>query len=472
MFNPKLRYIVPFFLLLLGTQPVFSQYYLSRSDTTFVVDNFFISGNKHTKPRIILREMEMKKGDTLYLHQLLSKIKKSRQNLINRSLFNTVDITPKRHDYDKVDLYITVTERWYIWPIPILTYADRNFNAWWEKKDFSRLNFGVDLRIYNFRGRMETLDVIIQGGYDKMLQADWLIPYVNKGQKWGMEIYGNATLNHETDYMLDKNQQVYYHDENAFSRKWYAGKISALYRPKYYFLHKLTLGFDHREYADTLLKMNPYFAYSRSKFSYLSLEYNLKYDFRDYAPYPLHGFYAEADLKQYGLGIFSKEVNLFRFYFIFDQYFQLAKRWYFAYGISSQLIPNKYQPYFIENGLGFKPMGIRGYQLYVVRGEWLGQLRSNFKFAILPKKTYILNFIHTEKFNRFLFGIYANAFFDGAYVSNRMPDHCTSFLNNKLLYGVGVGLDFVTFYDIVVRTEYVYNNLHQHHFFISFVAPI
>ncbi|HFB61913.1 MAG TPA: hypothetical protein ENJ69_02905 [Bacteroidetes bacterium] len=472
MYKRILLGISPLFLLLLETLPVYSQYQLTYSDTTFVVDHIFISGNKHTKNNIILREIELKKGDTVYLHALLNKIEKSKQNLINRSLFNTVDITPKRHDFNKVDLYVEVTERWYIWPIPILTYADRNFNVWWETNDFSRVNYGVNLKVYNFRGRMETLNVILQGGYDKTVSFDWRDPYVSKEQKWGVELFAGATFNHETDYKLDKNKLVYYHEEKSYSKKRISGLVTATYRPKYYFIHKLSFGYDYWEFADTLLQLNPDLAYSHSRFSYLSLEYNFKYDFRDYAPYPLHGFYAEADLKQDGLGLLSKEVNLFSLYLVFDQYIQLHKRWYFAYSLTTQLIPNRYQPYFFQKGLGYDPMGIRGYQLYMVRGDWIGQFRSNLKFAIVPKKSFILRFIKTEKFNRFFFGLYANVFFDGAYASSRTPYKNNSFLNNTFLYGTGVGLDFVTFYDVVIRAEYVFNKNKEHHFFISFVAPI
>jgi len=468
----KFRNILIISLLLMSAEQLYAQYQLTASDTTFVIDNIYISGNKHTKERIILREIELKKGDSVYLHQLLHKIKKSRQNLINRSLFNTVEITPKRHDYNKVDLYVDVTERWYIWPVPIFTYSDRNFNVWWEDKDFSRVNFGVNLQINNFRGRMEKLNIILQGGYDKTLQFKWSVPYINKKQKWGVTISGGAIFNHETDYKLHDNKLVYYHEEKSYSRKWYMAKLKATFRPKYYFVHSFTLGFDRREYADTLLKLNPGFAYSQPKFSYLSLEYNFKYDFRDYAPYPLKGFYAEFDVKEDGLGLFSKEVNQFSMYMIFDQYIPLFKRWYFAYSIAAQIIPNSYQPYFIQNGMGYSPMGIRGYQLYVVRGNWIGQLRSNLKFAIIPKKSYILDFIKTEKFNRFFLGLYANIFLDGAYVASPIPKDDDSTLNNKFLYGTGAGLDFVTFYDVVVRAEYVFNRDHEHHFFLSFVAPI
>ena len=472
MFKPKFFFVNALFFFIGLPAGVLAQYHFSPSDTTFVIDHIYISGNKHTKSNIILREIELKKGDTVTVHPLWRKIKKSRQNLINRSLFNTVEIVPKRHDYDKVDLYVTVTERWYIWPFPIFTYADRNFNVWWETKDFSRLNYGVNLNIFNFRGRMESLNIILQGGYDKTLRLDWKIPYINKKQKWGLGLIAGMTFNHETDYILQENVPVFYHEDKAYSKKMYYGRISATYRPRYYFTHRFTLGFDQYNYADTLLQLNPGFAYSHSIFSYLSLEYNFKYDYRDYAPYPLKGFYAEADVRQDGLGILSKEVNLFRLFLVFDQYIPLSERWNFAYSLAAQIIPNKYHPYFIENGLGYHPMAIRGYQLYVVRGDWTGQFRSNIKFAIFPKKTYLLDFIKTEKFNRFLFGLYANLFFDGAYVFSRYPHENGSFLNNNFLYGTGVGLDFVTFYDMVLRAEYVINRNREQHFFISFVAPI
>ncbi len=472
MFNPKVHSLLAFFLLFVGIQPVYAQYRLTKSDTTFVIDNIHITGNKKTKKYIILREIELKKGDTVYLHQLLKRIKKSSENLMNRSLFNSVEITPQRHDFNKVDLYVVVTERWYIWPIPILTYTDRNFNVWWETKEFSRLNYGVNLTVFNFGGRMQTLNVLLQGGYDKSLQLSWEIPYINKKQKWGVLISAGATLNHETDYELNENKLDSYHTEKAYSKKWYFGSLSATFRPKYYYLHTLTLSFDHREYADTLLKINPEFAYTQDKFSYLSLEYNFKYDFRDYVPYPLKGFYAEADIKQDGLGLLSKEVNMLSFYLIFDQYLQLHKRWYFAYSLAAEMVPTKYQPYFLQKGLGYKPMEIRGYQLYLVGGNWIGQIRSNVKFAIIPKKTVLIPFIKTEKFNRFFYGLYANLFFDAAYVASPTPEKDRSFLNNKLLYGVGVGIDFVTYYDVVIRAECVLNRSNQCHFFLSFVAPI
>ncbi len=44
--------------------------------------------------------------------------------------------------------------------------------------------------------------------------------------------------------------------------------------------------------------------------------------------------------------------------------------------------------------------------------------------------------------------------------------------NNKMLYSWGLGLDFVTYYDLVVRFEYVFTNIHSHGFFFGFGMPI
>ena len=51
-------------------------------------------------------------------------------------------------------------------------------------------------------------------------------------------------------------------------------------------------------------------------------------------------------------------------------------------------------------------------------------------------------------------------------------DEPTSFLDNKFIYGTGMGLDFVTYYDKVLRLEYGINDMGETGLFIHFVAPI
>jgi hypothetical protein len=45
-------------------------------------------------------------------------------------------------------------------------------------------------------------------------------------------------------------------------------------------------------------------------------------------------------------------------------------------------------------------------------------------------------------------------------------------LINNFLIGGGTGLDWITYYDVVIRTEYSANKMGEYNFNISFVAPI
>ena len=89
---------------------------------SITISNIIIEGNKITRDKIILREVEFEPGEKLSEHQLDSLIKKSSQNLLNRSLFNFATID-KQIDGDQCVAVINVTERWYIWPIPIIDFA-------------------------------------------------------------------------------------------------------------------------------------------------------------------------------------------------------------------------------------------------------------------------------------------------------------------------------------------------------------
>jgi len=119
------------------------------------------------------------------------------------------------------------------------------------------------------------------------------------------------------------------------------------------------------------------------------------------------------------------------------------------------------QPYFNYRAMGYKNDYVRGYEYYIVDGSHYALLRSdlryhafNFKFRqnILP----LLNYVPID--------FYPKVYGDGGYVhSNNFGN---SFLNNKLLYGYGVGMDIVFSYYLKVRLEYSFNSLNQKGLFL------
>jgi hypothetical protein len=66
-----------------------------------------------------------------------------------------------------------------------------------------------------------------------------------------------------------------------------------------------------------------------------------------------------------------------------------------------------------------------------------------------------------------------NFFLDAAYgYYNQDFGKETNNLQNELLLGYGAGLDFVTYYDVVVRAEFSLNKMGEAGFFLHFTAPI
>jgi len=94
-----------------------------------------VEGNKHTKDRIIIRELDFKLGDSLATFneeekfsfgsekrinksassELIKRLRYSRENIINTKLFLTVDLSLEYISGNEYKLKIEVQERWYFW---------------------------------------------------------------------------------------------------------------------------------------------------------------------------------------------------------------------------------------------------------------------------------------------------------------------------------------------------------------------
>ncbi len=390
---------------------------------------------------------------------------------MNRSLFNFVTITKEINDR-KCNIEVVVIERWYIWPIPILQFADRNINSWLDKKDLSRVNYGIDLRVDNFRGLMENLNITLQGGYDILMAFKWSIPYLSKNQVFGMGFAGGIQLNHEVAYQTIDNKEIFYKSANDFAQQLRYANADFTFRPEYNYLYGFNIGFNQYIFQDTILELNPDFASDQTTYNFFTIGIGFKLDFRDYKPYPLEGYYFDISIHKKGFGIFNNDVNYFSIASTFDQYLHIYNKWYFAYNFGAKFTnQNTQSPYFIHSGLGYHPTTIRGYELYVVNGQKIGLVKSNLKFELIPRTTFNINWIKSTKFSKVFFELYANLFFDAAYVDDIYTSQLNP-LSNQLLWSTGLGIDMITYYDMVLRLELSVNKQKETGFFISFVAPI
>ncbi len=448
---------------------------ISGNYKTIVIKEIILTGNKITKDHIIYRELEFGVNDTLIISKFDSLLNNSRENLINTSLFNFVTIHldfVRKGEFAEVSVTVDLAERWYVWPFPIFELSERNFNTWWKTKDFSRANYGFFLTMDNFRGRMEKLKVLISMGYDEKYEFSYQIPYINKKQTIGFQLSAGLLQNHETSVFTINDTLQYFKSENSYPKKKKYLGLQLINRPDIHNTQIFEIKYNQFEFTDSLLKINPLYTINGfPKVCFFSFYYQYKSDFRDFKAYPLNGYYFDVVINKSGFGLFKEKLNVFFVHSTFKKYWKLFDRFYFASMLSAKFSSDSFQPYFIQEGLGYGRNFVRAYEYYVIDGQNYGLLKANFKFELFPEKVQKFGFIPSDKFNKLHFAVYLNLFADAAYVKDDIFNQNNT-LSNELLFGTGIGLDLVTYYDIVWRIEYSINKMHESGFFVHFMAPL
>jgi outer membrane protein assembly factor BamA len=450
---------------------------IAQPNKQIVVGEIILSGNKVTQDRIIYREMELFQGDTLTFQTFCKLAMQSRTNLINRSLFNFVTIdTSHRSNQNTgiitIDLKYNFIEMWYLWPLPIFELADRNFNSWIENRDWTRVNYGVFITHNNFRGRMEKLKLLLRAGYNQNYMIRYEIPYITNRQDIGLGVWAGYSRSREIPYAIANDKHLLYKEDNSYIRNEYYAYMLVTYRKGFRNLHTFIVGYEGFAFGDTLIALNNDFtSLQRKNSSYFIINYQFKRDKRDHAPYPLSGYYLELDFHKKGIGLPQTEPNFHYLRTNFDIYTPISNRWFWASNITTKLSGGGHQPFHMRRGMGFANDFVRSFELYVIDGENYAISKNNLKFEILSPRVSNIGIINNERFSKIHYAIYANLFFDAGYAKSNNPWPDTRMQNN-LLYGGGIGLDLVTYYNLVFRMEYGMNKFGELGLFFHFVAPI
>lgn len=456
----------------------------NSADTTFIViSKIDLQGNKRTRPSVIYRELLFRVGDTIFLEDNVAdlmenvRIKQSRENLLNTSLFNFVDFVWA--DFSDVEhgksLTIIMLERWYMWHVPYLAYADRNLRSWFEANDWTRLSYGVDIIYNNLWGLKHQLDLTIIGGYNQKYAVSYDIPYLTDKQRLGIKASTGFTRDREFPYITKDDIIDYFDDvDGDFAHLSYFASVTPYYRFGYRNRLFLTLKYDNRLFNDSLASLNSDFANDDgNRFQYFTLSAVFKNDYRDDHNYPLSGHYLELELTKIGLGMFDYAPDIFYGKLTADVYTPLIGRFYWASNVTTKIADSKTAPYFLSQGFGYNNDYVRSYDLYVVDALNYAIFKNNLKFEILKPVTKHLPIIKNERFSKIHLAFYANLFFDFAYTWDVViPEGFSTRIANEWIYGTGIGIDFVTYYDKVLRLEYGINGLGESGFFVHLVAPI
>ncbi|NQY67667.1 MAG: hypothetical protein HRT72_08085 [Flavobacteriales bacterium] len=470
-------YFLVFALLMLSIN-TFSQSDIIHipTDSTdyFVVKNITFEGNKVTKERIILRELNFHIGDTIKRIEIEERFKSSANNVTNTSLFNFVTITKKSISFIEIEVNIKVQERWYFWGSPIFELADDILlSKWWEDKRIDRTNYGLYFVKKNFRGRKESLKLKIQLGFEESINLNYNVPYIDRKQKSGLSFGASYRQYHDFNILTRNDKRIFHEDTLNFSRVRRTAYSNYTYRPDIYNRHILGLGYDRVQIADTAAVKNPnYLGRGKNSLEFFKLNYVLKQDHRNNKAYPLKGYYFEIEGIQHGINIFKNDLNVLNIKAQYRRYTQLSDRWYSAASMRIKLSNNSNQPYYLNNGLGYSSWFVRGYEKSYIDGQNVGLLKGNLKYNLIKQTTVDVGWPKKfKKFTKIHYAIYLNAFIDAGYTSNRYK-YFSNKLDNSLLLGYGLGLDYVTYYDKVGRIEFSIDKSGKSGVYFHFIAPI
>ena len=189
--------------------------------------------------------------------ELLPTFERCRENLLNLSIFNFVSFDASHFPENRIDVIITVQERWYIWPTPIFEFADRNFSSFIEDFDWSHINYGLWLKWNNFRGRNEVLSTKLRLGYKEQYLLEYAKPNIGKNQNHKVAVGYSFMRQHRVNYQTIENKPVYYKDFPAYALNLGDSYIAYTYRHKLYTTHKLRAHYLFDWVGDSVSIKNP-----------------------------------------------------------------------------------------------------------------------------------------------------------------------------------------------------------------------
>lgn len=434
------------------------------TDTTlkrpsFCIADIIITGNKKTKPYIIERELPFKRGDSVYLPELVSAFQRARELLFNTRLFNEVIVSLKSFRGYNVEVSIEVKERWYIFPIPYFRPVDRNLTAWQEKNySLGRVNYGLKFSHNNFTGRNDRLRLWLITGYTRQITLNYDQPYADKSLKHGFGVGMTYFALKELNLATVDNQQLFLNaDSISFAGKFltqnYSLSFRYYYRPAIRTRHSLRLSFNINKIDSIVTVKNPYyFNDNKRQIFFPELSYTIDYQNVDYVPYVLRGFMGDVNFVRRGI---NADMNLWQLAGRFTSGYPMGRNYFLGLqGFGMIKLPLE-QPYINQQLFGYGDTFLRGLEKYVIEGVAGGLLRTTIRKQVLnisiPTRLPTLARIPLK--------IYIKTYGDLGYAYNR------SFKQNSLvntpLYTGGFGIDFLTAYDLVLRFEYDYNQLGQ-----------
>jgi outer membrane protein assembly factor BamA len=438
------------------------------------IGDIVVEGNKKTRTHFIIRELFFQEGDSLPAAELVNHLEFNRLQLMNTSLFARVEVSILQWDVEKreVDILIRVSEVWYIYPFPILELADRNFNTWWNDYDHSlrRINFGSNFYHRNLTGRRDELKAVLQFGFTKKYELVYNLPFFDRKQQWGLSFETSYTRNKEVNYAtLEDRQQFFRQPDYLLLQKFRVGAAATL-RRKRQVTHVWEAKRHHNAIDESVRDdLNPDYFLGDLHQRYTSLAYELIADTRDIRPYPMQGGLLRVRLQKDGLGG-RDDVHALQIAVLGKTYVSFARRWSLEMVGGGRLaIIRQKQPFANSQALGYGIHYIRGYEYYVIDGMDYVYGKGSLRFQLLDRLVDWGPLVPVPNLRRMPYRVYLTLNNDLGFVNNPYYGEGNS-LDNTLLWGGGLSIDFVVYYNKLFRLEFSRNRLGENGVFLHWAT--
>ena len=437
--------------------------------TRAVVGRVVFAGNAITRERILRAELDFKEGDTLALADLPARLEANRRRLFNLQLFHAVVVQASCAGGQWVIVF-GVQERWYTFPVPILSLADRNLRSWLNRSNrWRRVDYGLHLTRANFRGRNEQLIANLQLGFNRKYELFYEVPGLGRYRRLGFGVGASYYQSHTLDYRTSADRLIPLRADDNFPIQRFYATAGLRFRHTVQFRTAFDVSYHREQISDSINYYNPNYFLGHTQREFLDFTLSSTRNQRNTFAYPLTGQYAQVSLS-HRVFFDNPTPSLTTLRATYSRYLALGHQFYYSLGLTSQVRFARALGYPDTRALGYDDL-VRGYDEYVIDGRHYGLVQQGLSYRLFAPKIIRLGSIDNPKVNTIPLALYGNIFADAGYViapatipQNRLPNH--------FLRAVGLGLHLVTYYDRVFTAEYTLNGLGQTGYFFRAEFPI
>ncbi len=397
-----------------------------------------IQGNEITKEEIILREMKLQPGDEVSDEA----IEADRLRIQNLGIFNRVEIDEVPTNRGVI-LLVSVSEMWYIFPYPIIFRNER---------DWGKISVGAGLLHNNFRGRREIIDFSFWLGYNPSVRLTYTNPWIFGKLKF----YTSVSLFAKKVRNLSGEVQGLRINENQVGFNWRIGK-----RFGHFTYFDVNVGYRQLRLSprDSVLHtLSP-----SGKDRLPSYGFSFTHDSRDLWEYAHRGNFVQLWVQK--TGWFGNLIDYVRYGADVRKYIPVGPTTLAFRGVTNLSTGNL--PIYDQVQFGFFNR-IRGHFKERAAGENLLMGSAEFRFPI--REITYHDWGPFQSMGRYgsnlRFGVSAGLFVD----TGAVWDQNSELGFDRFISGWGGGLHFFLPYQILLRTEYGFDENWDGQFIIDLFA--